>query len=221
VHGMTDRYQKMLRQKFAGQRTFQVGDMGFGFKNVPGLHKDIMSNGNHKFIRGNHDSPAECRKWEWYAGDYGYSQEDKFFWLGGAYSIDYMWRVPGRTWWVDEELSSEELQKAYDLYVASKPEVVATHEAPSEIARYTLHVACRMEKISCVYSRTSQALQKMFDAWQPKEWIFGHYHVNTFTVVPANEYRKSATKFTCVNELSTYTYTDEPLIVVPDGSPDA
>jgi hypothetical protein len=211
VHGKTDQYQKKLRQKFAGQRTFQIGDMGFGFKGVPGLHRDIQTDGDHKWIRGNHDNPTQCRQTIGYAGDYGYLPEDKLFFLGGAYSIDYAWRTPGVTWWDDEEISYPELLKAVDLYVATKPEIVATHECPSRISEYMLTVVIpgfRNEKLECKSSRTAAALQQMLDLHKPKEWVFGHYHVDS-------SFEWQGTKFTCISELSEYTITDEPLVIIP------
>lgn len=209
VHGKTDQYQKKLRQKFAGQRTFQLGDMGFGFAGTPGLHKDIMTNGDHRWIRGNHDDPAKCRQQIGYAGDYGYVEADKMFFLGGAYSIDHMYRVPGKSWWTDEEISYEELQKAIDLYIASKPRIVATHECPSRISEYMLQVVIpgfRNEKLMCMSSRTASALQQMLDIHQPEEWVFGHYHCSA-------SFQWKATKFTCIPELAEYTINDDPTFV--------
>lgn len=211
VHGKTDQYQKKLRQKFPGQNTFQLGDMGVGFAGTPGLHKDIMTSGNHRWIRGNHDDPAKCRLLEdrGYAGEYGYYDAFKMFFLGGAFSIDYMYRTPGRSWWADEELSYPELAQAIDFYIKMKPEIVATHEAPTEAATYILTQVLggfRTEKLTCGTSRTSVALQQMFDAHKPKEWVFGHYHVS-------RSFDWKSTKFTCVNELDTYTISNESLIV--------
>lgn len=209
VHGKTDQYQKILRQKYAGQTTFQLGDMGFGFKGTPGLHNNIMLNGRHMWIRGNHDDPAVCRTKVGYAGDYGYLEDLDLFFLGGAFSIDYMWRVPGKNWWPDEELSHEELGKAFDLYYKVKPTYVATHEAPTAAAVYMLTQVLpgfRNEKLDCAQTRTSAALQQMFDMHMPKEWVFGHYHCST-------SFEWKATKFTCVAELAQYTIDDEPLIM--------
>lgn len=213
VHGKTDQYQKKLRQKFQGQSTFQLGDMGVGFSSTPGLHKDIMTSGDHRWIRGNHDDPAKCRALadRGYAGEYGYYDKFKMFFLGGAYSIDYMYRIPGRSWWSDEELSYPELASAVDFYIRMKPEIVATHEAPTAAATHMLTQVLggfRSEKLVCGTSRTSVALQQMLDAHQPKEWIFGHYHAS-------KSFDWKGTKFTCVNELDTYTITDEPAIVIP------
>jgi calcineurin-like phosphoesterase family protein len=208
VHGKTDQYQKKLRQKYAGQRTLQLGDMGVGFKGTPGLHKDIMTSGDHRWIRGNHDDPAKCRASIGYLGDYGYLEEDKLFYLGGAYSIDHAWRIPDVSWWADEEISYPELAKAIDLYIAKKPKYVATHEAPSRISEYMLQVVAagfRSEKLQCIGTRTAAALQQMLDVHMPEEWVFGHYHIDT-------TFTWRGTKFTCLNELSCYTITDEPSI---------
>ena len=203
VHGKTDQYQKMLRQKYKGQRTFQVGDMGVGFAGIPGLHKDIMGGGEHYWIRGNHDDPAQCRKTIGYAGEYGYWEEDKLFFLGGAYSIDYAWRIPGKSWWADEELSWEELDKALDLYIKTKPRFVISHEAPQAPATWLLTMIApgfRPEKI--VSTRTGSAMQRMLDYHKPEKWIFGHYHID-------KTFEFQGVEFTCVNELSTYLLTDE------------
>ena len=210
VHGNTLNYQRaLLLRKFQGQRTFQLGDMGLGFRGVPGLQEQYMSKGDHKFIRGNHDNPAECKLYPWYAGDYGYDETDGIFWLGGAFSIDYMGRIPGKSWWEDEELSYTELSKAIDLYIEKKPKYVLSHEAPARISEYLLTVVLpgfRGYKLDCMASRTAGALQEMLDTHRPVEWVFGHYHVN-------QSFEWRGTKFTCVNELCSYVLTDEPLIV--------
>jgi Calcineurin-like phosphoesterase len=218
VHGHTDRYQKMLRRKFAGQRTFQLGDMGVGFATGKGhdgglnggLHVDIMNSGNHKWIRGNHDNPEVAQRLtdRGYAGDYGYDPEIGLFWMGGALSIDKAWRIPGKSWWAEEEISYPELAKIIDFYEQVKPKIVATHDCPQSIAEYLLNVIVpgfRPEKL--MSSRTSVALQQMFQIHQPEEWVFGHYHVS-------KSFHAKGTKFTCVNELDVYTISDEPLIVL-------
>lgn len=194
VHGKTDQYQKMLRQRYEGQRTIQIGDMGIGFSGV-GLH-ELSS--NHQWFRGNHDDPAKCRKYSSYLGDWGFLPNDSLFYVAGAFSIDRAYRTPMVSWWPDEELSYQELDAALDLYIQSKPRFVISHEAPSSAARWLLTMIAhgfRPEKI--VTTRTGQAMERMLDFHKPEKWIFGHYHVDkTFTF--------KETEFTCVNELSTY-----------------
>jgi predicted phosphohydrolase len=199
IHGKTQQYQKILRQKYSGQRTIQVGDMGIGFSGV-GLHDLASIPGDHRWFRGNHDDPDKCYTYKSYLGDYGFLPKDSLFWLAGAFSIDRAWRVPGVSWWAGEELSSSELQKAIDIYIQAKPRFVISHEAPSEAAKYMLTVVLggfRPEKLDCTMSRTSEALQVMMDAHQPEEWVFGHYHRNV-------TFPWKGTKFTCVTELSAY-----------------
>lgn len=206
VHGKTAQYQKMLRQKYQGQRTIQLGDMGIGFAGTPGLHHDIMGD-NHKWFRGNHDNPVKCRASVGYLGDFGYLPDDELFYLAGAYSIDRVWRVPGVTWWPDEELNWEELDKAVDLYIKTKPRYVVSHEAPSSAATWLLTMIApgfRPEKI--VTTRTGQAMERMLDYHKPEKWIFGHYHID-------KTFEFHGVEFTCVNELSTFLLTNEPLVV--------
>jgi hypothetical protein len=44
-------------------------------------------------------------------------------------------------------------------------------------------------------SRTSLALQEMFEAHQPSAWYFGHFHLN-------REFLIGETKFRCLAEMS-------------------
>ena len=198
VHGRTTEYQKKLRQRFSQTRTVQLGDMGIGFSGV-GLHKLLE---RHTWFRGNHDNPEKCRSYSSYQGDYGFDQKANFFWVAGAWSIDRDFRIEGVSWWRDEELSYDELGKAIDLYEQIKPDFVLSHEAPSKAVAVLLHTQTGdyfAMKGNCQHSRTAQALQNMLDIHQPKEWVFGHYHVSHSFAVPFYN-----TKFTCVSELDTY-----------------
>lgn len=205
VHGKTKAYQKIISRMLPGQRTIQLGDMGIGFKYV-GLQQ---LPDEHKWFRGNHDCPGKCRRHKNYLGDFGYLPEDRLFWMAGAFSIDRMYRVQGESYWIDEELSYTELSEAVKLYEQVRPKFVISHEAPARAGCALLdelkgpYFSAKQE---CCKSRTSEALQDMLDIHQPKEWVFGHYHVNkTFQL------SQIETKFTCVAELSTYELkTEEP-----------
>jgi hypothetical protein len=224
VHGHIQRYRKIIRALPEGAKSIQLGDLGHGFKGVNLFPGGSMARGWHRHIRGNHDSPEKARKHALYLGDYGYLEEEKLFYLGGAWSIDKDWRVPGVSWWPDEELSYAELDAAYQLYVKSKPQIVATHEAPSKAAWTMLErlivgagahnpaptdqsvllkgdeYAYYKAKLGCVNTRTSQALQRMFEEWQPVAWYHGHYHLGTkFTI--------GKTLFTCLGELETEEFS--------------
>lgn len=201
VHGKTHIYQKMLRQKYEGKRTIQLGDMGIGFSGV-GLHEMTE---NHKWFRGNHDDPAKCRANKNYLGDWGFLPEDSLFWTAGAFSIDRMYRIEGISWWSDEELSYQQLDEVIQAYTSAKPKFVISHEAPANAAKVMLQSLMGdyfAAKGACTMSRTAEALQQMFEAHQPEKWIFGHYHVD-------KTFQYAGTEFTCVAELSQYVLNTE------------
>jgi hypothetical protein len=203
VHGKTRQYQKMIHRRFANRRTIQLGDMGVGFKGV-GLHKmnEGKFPGEHGWFRGNHDNPEKCWQTHNYMGDCGWLPKDKLFWVAGAFSIDRDMRIEGISWWRDEELSYSMLDTLIQDYERLKPDFVLSHEAPAKAGAVLLHTVSGdyfASKSACLNSRTSSALQCMLDLYQPKEWVFGHYHVSRSFTVP-----KYKTKFTCVGELDTY-----------------
>lgn len=196
VHGHFNRYKKLLASA-PDLETFQIGDMGLGFGD------QLPSSGsNNRFIRGNHDAPDDCKLHPNYAGEFGFDPKHNLFFAGGGFSIDWQWRVArmnqgGRPiWWMDEELSPEQLEAAEHLYLDIKPSVVATHDCPDSIRRRLLHdivPGFRPEKdLPC---RTATAFEKMFTQYQPKIWIFGHYHVDV-------DFEFAGTRFICLAELS-------------------
>jgi hypothetical protein len=196
VHGKTETYQKLIRRLPPDQPSIQVGDMGIGFKGV-GLDKMPP---HHGWFRGNHDDPAKCQKTTNYLGDWGYLPQYDIFYVAGAYSIDNAFRIEGVSWWSDEELSYAQFSEAIDEYARIKPRFVLSHEAPEKISAallYDLMSPYFTAKAACQSSRTCSALQYMFELHQPKEWVFGHYHVN-------KQLESNGTLFTCVAELSTY-----------------
>jgi hypothetical protein len=193
IHG----YTKDLRKKTEGQlgKFIALGDIGFGFGD------DIPVLDNVYYIRGNHDDPAAARSHPRYLGDYG--EWNGIFFVSGAFSIDHRWRKawmeqnrPRKIWWPDEELSQDELDKAFEMYADLKPRSVASHEAPSNVVSTLLNeLLFRPEKVECIATRTSQALQRMLNYHQPEHWHFGHYHL---------DWQKDlgGTRFHCLNELS-------------------
>lgn len=177
VHGNISRYRNALG---IATHSVQLGDMGAGFVHIPEMDK------NDRFIRGNHDDPEICRNHPNYIPD-GYFEEGIFY-MGGGLSIDKEWRTPGVSWWEGEELSITELNQMVDLYASLKPIIVATHEAPISASRI-LHSHHTYDD-----SRTSQALQAMFEIHQPHLWIHAHHHINAENLI-------GRTRFVSLSEL--------------------
>ena len=196
VHGKFKPYRNLIRDV---PQSIQVGDMGVGFRGY-NLDRELvwrtnppysaMSEGDHKFIRGNHDNPTVCRQQKHWIPDG--TAVDGIYCLGGAVSIDRAYRTEGLDWWPDEELSYAELDRMIDDYAALKPDVVVTHDCPESMAT-ALMAAFNKTKIADG-SRTRVALEQMLHTHQPRLWLFGHWHVSLSFMV-------GRTTFRCLDEL--------------------
>ncbi len=179
VHGLIPDY---LNLRAHADESIQIGDMGLGFKGVA-----LPPSREHRFFRGNHDSPQACREHESYMGDWGYDAAKSLFWFSGADSIDRHLRREGVSWWRDEQLSGGEFQEALDLYEQVKPRIVLSHDGPQAFIEAAFHIDAR--------SLTRQALQRAYELWQPSIWVFGHHHRKFDYVSP------EGTHFVCLPEM--------------------
>src|SRR6266481_7365103 len=61
-----------------------------------------------------------------------------------------------------------------------------------------------------VESRTSLALQEMFEAHQPSAWYFGHFHIN-------REFATGEPKFRCSAEMAAFEVVscDSSVVMIP------
>jgi hypothetical protein len=76
--------------------------------------------------------------------------------------------------------------------------IVIFHTVPSEAAREILKAlngSYFLNKHGDAESRTSRALQEMFEAHQPSAWYFGHFHLN-------REFLIRETNFRCLAEMA-------------------
>lgn len=194
VHGKIPDFLEILKS-YSGKKVVQIGDLGLGFAGVTVPPLDP----NHRFFAGNHDSPAEFAKHPNNMGRYGI-WENVFF-VSGAFSIDSHRRIPGRSWWADEQLGREEMEEALDLYLQTKPRVVATHDLPRCLYRQVLDRALPGEKAEILENATAILLNEMFLAHQPEWWIAGHFHVSY-------RFKRKGTKFVVLDELETFDLTD-------------
>jgi len=169
IHGKTNEY-KMLLKEFGEEPSIQLGDFGFGFsKNINAIEMPAQ----HKFIRGNHDNPAIARTHPNYLGEFGYLKDSGIFFISGGLSVDKMWRVPGLSWWFDEQLSTKQMEECEALYNQIKPGVVASHECPEFLIKSIYTNAMKLS----IPSVTAQLLERLWHSHQPGIWVFGHHHV--------------------------------------------
>jgi Icc-related predicted phosphoesterase len=175
----------------------QVGDMGVGFGQSEHWHSrldEALKSKNARFIRGNHDDPNECENMESWIRD-GHIENDMMF-IGGAWSIDRHVRIEGINWWVNEELSYGELGRMVDVYSHVLPNVMVTHDCPRVAAtKFFFDVGRPLYGKEQKGTRTSYALDSMFEIHKPKIHVFGHWHYDVDEVI-------DGTRFICLNELS-------------------
>jgi hypothetical protein len=190
--------------------TIQVGDFGLGYYGFPKFM--LKTPGIHRFIRGNHDEPEVCKKHPWYLGDYGYlgqfgDYNDGIFYIGGAWTPDFFPKRDGINWWRDEELEYMPLQKAIYACAAAQPKIIITHDCPRELKANHLGRNRYADKDDnrdgnrdgnrYEHTRTDNALQILFEMYQPDLWFFGHYHERF-------DKRLNGTQFICLEEFGVY-----------------
>ena len=197
VHGYWNQYRNVVKDV---ENSIQVGDMGMGFTSHSEWAPDSalafekkFKEGNHRFIRGNHDNPKEVAKCSKWIND-GFLEitdlGNKIMYIGGAWSIDWKYRTMGVDIWEDEELSLAYLTYLIEQYKLIKPDIMVTHTAPIGIPAGPMGF-----RILGNGARTELALQEMLEYHRPKYWIFGHWHKDFDKTI-------DGTRFICLNELS-------------------
>lgn len=215
-HQLHNEYLKLTK---GCEYTIQVGDCGYNLEGLQGklrVGNDFVLGGNHETY--DKDSPNYILGQPWSLDHYGVLEIPDFepiFYMRGEWSIDWKWRLRQQTWpnngpttWFpDEELNAEQLMGAIALYNKVKPNFVVTHGCPKSVVKYVtdpnfcLNFGYTQDEIN---TRTSVALQTMFEIHQPHFWTFGHYHCD-------KQFEVNGTAFTCLdmlyeNRLNTQSY---------------
>lgn len=191
IHRNYPEYLNLLA-RFPGEASIQIGDFGI-FQEEHNIDDKMPEDA--WFFRGNHDNPALCHESSHYLGDFGFVEIGgvKVFFVAGGFSLDYFMRKEGISWWPDEQLSPEQLDAAFDLYVKVKPDIVLSHDAPGVASAWMLRQVSAHKPYEL--TRTDKVLDDMFAAHQPKQWFFGHWHIDWIGQI-------GRTNFQCLAELS-------------------
>jgi hypothetical protein len=138
------------------------------------------------------------------------------FFVRGAWSIDYKYRVRGVSWFFEEELNNQQCEDALALYKKTKPDFVITHCAPQSVMKW-LHLGYSDGTI--IPTKTNTLLQDMWEYHRPKIWVFGHYHQDFSKTLPVVAMGDAddidTTLFICLNELSALCFDRKLEIIVP------
>ena len=152
THGNLPHVRYVLEQALiSGARTVvQVGDFGYWPHKAP-FHEHVDRLASRVEIRwmwldGNHenfdalehavdvdaDAPQQMGDALWYLPRASTWEEDgcRLMALGGAYSIDKAYRLEGLSWWPQELITRQQVDRALDR---GRVDVLLTHDAPEGI----------------------------------------------------------------------------------------
>lgn len=115
-------------------------------------------------------------EWQW--------DGTKFLAMGGAYSIDRQYRVDGVSWWPEELVTREQVDRALD---GGSIDVMFTHDAPQGIWPPPLFRPLPVEPATSMGNR--KAIQAIVDARSPRLLFHGHYHHCYVSTVNGTEVR--------------------------------
>ena len=100
-----------------------------------------------------------------------------FFVMGGATSVDRIYRIEHETWWPDEEPSEEDYQTAWENLArrGNSVDYILTHTIP-EIIRRNAFVP--MKDFLDYNSRVEGFLNDIIRVVDYKKWFAGHIHID-------------------------------------------
>lgn len=99
--------------------------------------------------------------------------ERTFFCLGGAHSIDRHKRTPGESWFEEEVPTPSDVKTAERAARLGTVDVFLSHTCPSDI-KFQLPIRPRND----ISDPTEHYLAALRPLVQPRNWVFGHFHVN-------------------------------------------
>lgn len=193
IHG-NEAWLEVLFDKAAEHRCdvlLQLGDFGYWTHTTDGVRFVRRAEFLAKrariplvWVDGNHENLAQLRtlpprgdgfvelkphvlhaprglRWRW--------AHTRFGALGGAFSIDHAWRTPGTSWWAEETITDEEVER-----LGREPlDVLVTHDAPAGVPIFGAELPAADEhraydnrrRVAVAVDNTSPALV-----------VHGHWH---------------------------------------------
>lgn len=200
VHGEFNRLKSKIKEiDIRNCLILQVGDQGVGFQ--PNFEKeyrfckdlnDFLAHRNIELFatRGNHDRP------DYFINDYNLLNfshfklisdyttmninNEKFLFVGGAISIDRIYRKEGSSYWKDEVFILDETK-------AEECDVLITHSAPRWLGpfnKYGIASWCEKDPAlwdDCVKERVAH--DRLLEICKPKKHYCGHFHQSCINTV--------------------------------------
>lgn len=171
-----------------------LGDFGYTF--APDFVAEVSGQDiPWYFIDGNHDDHTLLKHdaneivrfhdnlfyiprgyvWEW--------EGKTFAGMGGAYSIDKVYRTAYVSWWPEEQISMGDYYRFQENAHGKTIDIMLSHEAPSSLIEYLSE-----GQIMKGGEEDRIILERILHEFPPKIWLHGHWHY-------AYEYHDDKTHF--------------------------
>lgn len=203
THGEVSRFQEIQEQYRLNENDMLIvaGDFGciFGLGKQDQNKLDVLAKLPYTilFIDGNHECFPQifsCPEEMWNGGRVHRIRPNILhlmrgqvfdidgmciFTMGGGYSIDQIYRVPGRSWWPEEMPSDEEYAEAWENLKrhGNRVDVIVSHAAPEE----TMQMFVQTGEISHRFMREGRLnvfLENVRQTIEHKYYYFGHMHLD-------------------------------------------
>jgi len=147
IHGQFEWLPNILKHVPKDATLIQVGDFGFWHGHPKkewnriwptlGFEKPMYAiDGNHEYLPMFRDMVDPTEIWEGVIylprGTVLDIEGYKIGFMGGAGSIDYMFRMPGVSWFAEEQISDEQFDR---LFGVDHIDILVTHAPPTSVAR--------------------------------------------------------------------------------------
>ncbi len=99
----------------------------------------------------------------------------KILFMGGADSVDKMWRVEHISWWKDESVTDEDIKNINGTY-----DYVFSHCCPRSVFEDNKVFLCTISNINenNVIHRSEDKLEELKNNILYENWFFAHYHID-------------------------------------------
>ena len=188
IHGDFRRLTKVLADNDVHDAAVIVlGDIGmFNKRSYRELSELFDTTNDYYLIRGNHDNPEYWDRFcstqnVTFVKDFSAIEFNglRFIVLGGAISIDRIYRVCGSSWWIDEPLPYAGIQhtdfSSYNGVLAHaglKPLNLPSNEAFQSLIKSTPNMERDLDKEKDVINKIIEENNNL------KYWFHGHFHVD-------------------------------------------
>ncbi len=154
-----------------------------------GIERVLVTLGNHEpwgelspLLAAHPEQPVQVSEFTWvlprpFRFELG---GRRFLSLGGAASVDRLWRTPGKEWWPDEAITDEQVASA----IAGGPaDVMLTHESPARTPVRRVQEVLRTNPMgfpqeTLLESAASRVrVARVWDAVRPELLMHGHMHI--------------------------------------------